>query len=602
MALISLQDIRLSYGVIHIFDGIDIQIHEGEKIALLGRNGTGKSTLMKVINGDLEADSGALIREKGLRTAFLPQELPQGLLGTVYEIFTGGLGGSHGHYSQMGGIDEQSMLHRIDHTLSLTGLDPKPNYETLSAGMKRRVLLGRALVCDPDILLLDEPTNHLDMNSIDWLEDFLTRYRKTVFFVTHDRMFLQKIANRIIELDRGRLFDWKCDYSTFLQRKEAWLEAEEARNILFDKKLAEEEAWIRQGIKARRTRNEGRVRALLKLRKERSERRDITGGVRMEIHDASPSGRMVIEAESIAFSYGEKRIFSGFSTRILRGDRIGIMGPNGCGKSTLIKVLLGELPTRGGNVRHGTGLQAIYFDQLRDVLDGDKTVRENIADGNDYIEINGKNRHVIGYLRDFLFTPERADVRVKVLSGGEKNRLLLARLFARKSNLIVMDEPTNDLDVETIELLEEKLFGYEGTLIIVSHDRSFLNNIVTATYVFEENGIGEYAGGYDDWLMQRKMKVSETIIKPKTVRERKPREKTKLSFREQKELQALPGIIEEKEQRKKEIIELLGDPGFYQKSGDKVNEVKAELEALEEEMEGFYARWEELDAFDREDR
>ncbi|HRX49261.1 MAG TPA: ATP-binding cassette domain-containing protein, partial [Spirochaetota bacterium] len=502
MALINFQDVTLSYGGPNLLDNINFQIHEGEKITLLGRNGAGKSTLMNIINGMIEPDSGEIFREKNLRTAMLQQDVPDDISGSIYEIITKGI------------IDNPDDIHdaalekkhiaQIEKVLSLMSLDPAPEFNTLSAGMKRRVLLARALVNEPDILLLDEPTNHLDIDSIRWLEDFLARYDGTLFFVTHDRAFMQKVANRILEIDRGNLFDWKCDYKTFLQRKEAWLDAEEQQNALFDKKLAQEEIWIRKGIKARRTRNEGRVRALKAMRVERSKRIEQQGKVRLDLNQAERSGKLVIEAEDISFGYTDKLLVKDFSTTIMRGDKIGIIGPNGCGKSTMIKLLLGQLQPDGGSVRQGTRLEVAYFDQLRDQLDPEKSVRYNVSDGTDMIEVAGRTKHVIGYLQDFLFTPDRADVKVSVLSGGEKNRLMLARLFTKPFNLLIMDEPTNDLDIETVELLEELLLEYEGTLITVSHDREFLNNVVTSSIVFDSDGsVREYAGGYDDWLLQR---------------------------------------------------------------------------------------------------
>ncbi len=504
MAQLNVQNVSLSFGKFPLFDGIDMQIEKGEKISLLGRNGMGKSTLMKMIHGVIEPDSGTVIREKGLVTAYLPQDVPAGLSGTVYTVITEGIAHPDHLHHHMDGHQERKSRGRIEKTLSLLSLDGGLEFETLSVGMKRRALLGRALVNEPDILLLDEPTNHLDIDAIRWLEDFLARYDRTVFFVTHDRVFLQKIANRIVELDRGKLFDWKCDYRTFLDRKEAWLESEETQNRLFDRKLAKEEVWIRKGIKARRTRNEGRVRALKKLRAERSQRREVQGTVRMEIQKTADSGKMIIEADEVSFGYGDNLLIDGFATRILRGDRIGIVGPNGCGKSTLIKLLLGELVPLSGTIRSGVRIETAYFDQVRERLDEERTVRENVTDGNDIIDFNGRNRHVIGYLQDFLFTPDMADVKVKVLSGGERNRLLLAKLFTRPANLLVMDEPTNDLDIETIELLEELLLDYPGTLLLVSHDRAFLNNVVTGTFVFEGNAaVREFAGGYDDWLNRK---------------------------------------------------------------------------------------------------
>ncbi len=598
MALLNINDITISFGSNPLLDSINMQIHEGEKICLLGRNGSGKSTFMKLINGEIEPDSGTVIRHTGLRTALLTQDVPDDLTGSIYDVVSAGVQGIHDHHSH----DEKKARQQIEKTLSLLSLDPDLLFENLSAGMKRRVLLGQALACDPDILLLDEPTNHLDMDTVKWLEEFLVRYDKTVFFVTHDRAFLQRIAGRIIELDRGNLFDWKCSYRIFLERKEAWLDSEEAKNNLFDKRLAAEETWIRKGIKARRTRNEGRVRALKKMRSERSDRRELQGTVKMQLNKSENSGKVVIESENTSFGYDENILINNFSSTILRGDRIGIIGPNGCGKSTLIKILLGDLTPSQGEVRTGTRLETAYFDQLRDQIDDSLTVKENVTDGNEIIHFNGKSKHVIGYLQDFLFTPDRADEKAEVLSGGEKNRMMLARMFTRPSNLIIKDETTNELDIETIELLEELLSEYQGTLLIISHDREFLNNVATGIYAFEGDGqIGEYAGGYDDWLIQRKTEVQPERKEKKTPREKKPRPKFKLSFNEKKELQSIPELIEKGEQRKQEIIQQMSDPSFYQNSGPEVADVKRELEELEKSMEELFDRWSELEEIDNLD-
>ncbi len=595
MALLNLQNVTLAFGSEPLLDNVNLQIQEGEKISLLGRNGCGKSTMMRLINGSHEPDGGMLVHDKNMRTALLTQEVPADISGTIASVLETGIedDNSETHHS------EQEKHRQVERILSLLTLNGGLNFETLSAGMKRRVLLGRALVNDPDILLLDEPTNHLDIESISWLEDFLARYQKTLFFVTHDRTFMKKIANRIIELDRGRLFDWKCDYQTFLKRKEAWLDSEESQNAEFDKRLAREEAWIRKGIKARRTRNEGRVRALEQMRKERAERRERTGSARIGIQEAETSGKLVIEAKNISFSYGENKIIENFSTRILRGDKIGIIGPNGCGKSTLVKLLLEKLTSDGGTIKLGTKIEEAYFDQLRDRLDENRTVRQNVTDGNEIIEFNGGTKHVIGYLQDFLFTPDRADVKVEVLSGGEKNRLLLAKLFTHPANLLILDEPTNDLDIETMELLEELLVEYSGTLLLISHDRTFLNNVVTSTLVFEGNGqIKEYAGGYDDWLIQGKIEKEVKAKEEKKPKARPKQAKTKLSFKEKKELEELPVLLEEKENRIEEIHRLLADPALYQEKGSRVAALKEELENCEGELEILFARWEKLDSME----
>jgi len=589
MALINLQNISLSFGGPPLLDDISFQIHEGQKIALLGRNGTGKSCLMKLIDMKLQQDSGEILRDDHIKTALLSQEVPENLEGSVYEVISSGYIAHRDDHQ-----DEQTKHSMTEKTLSILDFDGTIESSTLSAGMKRRVLLGKALVNDPDILLLDEPTNHLDLEAIEWLESFLIRYNKTLFFVTHDRMFLQNIANRIIELDRGRIFDWSCDYNTFLKRKDEWLDAEEKQNINFDKKLAQEEIWIRKGIKARRTRNEGRVRDLKKMREERSSRRDISETASIEIQNSSTSGKIVIDAKDLSFSYKDNIIVENFSTTILRGDKVGIIGPNGCGKSTLIKLLLEELEPQDGSVRSGTKLDIAYFDQLRNQLDETKTVKENVTDGNELIDFNGGKKHVIGYLQDFLFTPDRISQPVNALSGGEKNRLLLAKLFTRPANLLVLDEPTNDLDLETVELLEELLLDFKGSIILVSHDRNFLNNVVTSTLGFMGNGLIETnAGGYDQW----KERVSKNSIPKKTkkIREKKPKEKTKLSFKEEKELAELPEIIEMKESEKEKLFNALGNPELYKEQGEKVAHLKKEYEDAEKELEELYVRWDELE-------
>jgi len=589
MTLINLQNIHLAFGGPALLEGSNLQINDGDKIALLGRNGTGKSCLMKIINGDMEPDSGTILKDTHIKTALLSQEVPEHMTGSIYDVIAGGhvpvLDDQH---------DEQHKHLQTEKTLSMLGVNGDAETATLSAGMKRRVLLGRALVDDPDILLLDEPTNHLDLDAIQWLENFLVRYEKTILFVTHDRKFLQRVANRIVELDRGMLFDWSCDYLTFLERKDAWLDAREQQNSNFDKKLAREEEWIRKGIKARRTRNEGRVRALKKMREERAQRREAPGTVNMDIQESSLSGKLVMEATSISFSYDDVPVVNNFSTTILRGDRVGIIGPNGCGKSTLVKLLLGKLSPRQGKVRTGTNLEIAYFDQLRDQLDMDKSVKENIANGKEFIDFNGGTKHVIGYLQDFLFTPDRAAQPVSALSGGEKNRLLLAKLFTRPANLLILDEPTNDLDLETMELLEELLLNFEGTLLLVSHDREFLNNVVTTTLGFTGKGyIVEGAGGYDEW--KARLEPETKPAREKKTREKKPREKTKLTFKEEHELQDIPGIIEKTEIKKDEVFTLLGDPELYKNESHRVPHLKEELEGLEAELEKLYLRWDELE-------
>lgn len=589
MTLINLQNIHLAFGGPTLLDGSNLQINEGDKIALLGRNGTGKSCLMKIINGDIEPDSGTILKDAHIKTALLSQEVPEHMTGTIYDVI------AEGHVPVLDDQhDEQHKHLQTEKTLSILGVNGDAETATLSAGMKRRVLLGRSLVNDPDILLLDEPTNHLDLDAIQWLENFLVRYEKTIFFVTHDRKFLQRVTNRIVELDRGMLFDWSCDYLTFLERKDAWLDAREQQNSNFDKKLAREEEWIRKGIKARRTRNEGRVRALKKMREERAQRREAPGIVNMDIQESSLSGKLVMEATDISFSYDDVPVVKNFSTTILRGDRVGIIGPNGCGKSTLVKLLIGELSPRQGKVRTGTNLEIAYFDQLRDQLDMEQSVKENIGNGKEFIDFNGGTKHVIGYLQDFLFTPDRTAQPVSALSGGEKNRLLLAKLFTRPANLLILDEPTNDLDLETMELLEELLLNFEGTLLLVSHDREFLNNVVTTTLGFTGNGeIVEGAGGYDEW--KARLEPETKPAKDKQPRQKKPREKTKLTFKEEHELQQLPGIIEATEIKKDRVFTTLGDPELYKNESHRVPQLKEELEELEAELEKLYLRWDELE-------
>ncbi|MCA9171114.1 MAG: ATP-binding cassette domain-containing protein, partial [Planctomycetales bacterium] len=493
-------------------------------------------------------------------------------------------------------------------------LDGDARFEQMSSGMKRRVLLARALVSQPDILLLDEPTNHLDIDAIRWLEDFLLRWNGTYIFVTHDRMFLRRLATRILEIDRGRLFDWSCDYDTFLKRKEAALEAEEQQQALFDKKLAQEEAWIRQGIKARRTRNEGRVRALMQLRRERQQRREKQGNARFVIQEAQRSGNLVAEVDNISFYYDGRPIVDRFSTTIMRGDKIGIIGPNGAGKTTLLQLLLGKLQPSQGTVRNGTNLQIAYFDQLRQQLDDEATVQHNVGDGYETIQVDGKSKHIIGYLQDFLFTPDRARSPVRFLSGGERNRVLLAKLFAKPANVIVLDEPTNDLDTETLELLEEKLISFPGTVLLVSHDRAFLNQVVTSTIVFSDGNVAEYVGGYDDWLRQAEVDAerkatAETKAKAdrgKATAKSEPANVTqaapaapdrprKLTNREQQELAKLPGQIEAMEARIADLHEQMAQPDFYKQAGDAIANAQTDLATLTEKLEAAYERWAELE-------
>jgi ATP-binding cassette subfamily F protein uup len=621
MALLWINNISVSFGGPLLLDGASLQIEAGERIGLLGRNGSGKSTLMKLLHQDIVPDTGEMVCAGEVRVALMPQDI-EDLPGTVYDVVASGgqkhldlLRAYHDLTLQMANSDDQILLNKIEqvqHQLEVTGawqysrkveavisrtsLDEQAEFRFLSAGLKRRVLLARALVSEPDILLLDEPTNHLDIDSILWLEAFLQNFDKTLMFVAHDRTFLQKIATRIVEIDRGKLFSFSCNYTTYLERRQAMQDAEEKQWQTFDKKLAQEEIWIRQGVKARRTRNEGRVRVLMALREERARRRERDGNVRFAISEAQRTGKLVADAEKISFSYGDKKIIDSFSTTILRGDRVGIIGPNGSGKTTLLKVLLGELPISGGKIRLGTGIAIAYFDQLRAQFDESKSLRDNISDGNDTVFINGTPRHIVGYLQDFLFPPAQILAPVSSLSGGERNRLLLARLFATPSNVLVLDEPTNDLDAETLELLEDRLLEYTGTILLVSHDRTFLNNVVTSTIVLEGEGrLQEYVGGYDDWLRQR-VEIKETSKEAKTKREKQPKEKSKLSFKETRELEDLPQKIEEMEQAKSELLELLNSPDFYKTNHPaQVMAVHTKLEIMEADLTVAYTRWNELE-------
>lgn len=626
MALISLQEISLAFGGPLLFDGLSLQVEPNERIALLGRNGTGKTTLMKVMAGQVEIDGGEIIFQKGVKVTHLPQEVPNDITGTVFDIVFAGLGErakilSDYHHvthrmhtdhsdeimreldrvqSEVDKINGWDLNSEVENVLTQMHLDGEADFQTLSGGQKRRALLAKALILKPDILLLDEPTNHLDIDTINWLEGFLKNYPGTLFFVTHDRMFMSHLSTRILELDRGKLFSWACDYQTFLQRKQMALENEAVQRLEFDKKLAEEEIWIRKGVKARRTRNEGRVKALERMRLEKMAQRQQIGKARIQSHEAEASGHLVIKASNLGFSYGEKCIIRDFSTQIMRGDKIGVIGANGSGKTTLLRILLGQLPPDKGKVRLGTNLEIAYYDQMRQQLEEEKTVIENITKGGDTITINGKPRHVIGYLQDFLFTPDRARTPVKVLSGGERNRIFLARLFTTPSNFLVMDEPTNDLDIETQELLEELLMEYSGTLILVSHDRSFLNNVVTSTIVLDGTGeIYEYAGGYDDWLSQRGAQEKKTAAKLKADRppqQEKPITVRKLSYKEQRELENLPLEIQKLEAEQENLYALLADITFYQKGPQEVAQAQSRVDVISEELLKLYERWEYLEA------
>jgi ATP-binding cassette subfamily F protein uup len=594
MAYINIQSVSLAFGGNRLYDQINLTVEQGEKVALVGRNGSGKSSLLKLIGGGLRPDSGAVAIQKGIRSAYLDQTVPGEMPGTVFDVV-------QGDRLQTSSEIENAWEQRqpVEKAISQLGLEKERVFNTLSAGLKRQVLLARALVAGPDILLLDEPTNHMDIDSIRRLEELLWRFTGALIFVTHDRLFLQRIATRIVEIDRGKLFDQSCDYETFLSRRAAALEVEETQNALFDKKLEKEEHWVRGGIKARRTRNEGRVRELQKMRELRRDRRERPGTVKMEAQESERSGMLVVKADKVSFSYGNSPIIRNFSTTIMKGDRVGILGRNGSGKTTLLRLLLGELQPDSGTIRLGTNLQLSYFDQLREQLDEKKTVLENVLEDGDSVTVNGKKRHIIGYLQDFLFSPDQARSYVSLLSGGERNRLLLARLFTRPSNLLVLDEPTNDLDLETLELLEDYLMNYAGTVLLVSHDRAFINNVVTSTLVFEEGGsIQEYVGGYDDWLRQRAPEVRPAKIEAvkKTIPQAETsRPKTKFGFRQQKELESLPLAIAALEQEQEEICRSLADPEFYKKPKSEIVAAQQRLEAVKGLLADSYSRWEELE-------
>ncbi len=630
MALITLQSVDYSVGGPLLLEHVDLTIEPGERIALIGRNGAGKSTLLKLLAGEIQPDDGRIIVEGGRveggrRIARLEQEVPRDAAGSVFDVVAAGLGelgsllADYHHLVHAEDIDMDALAdvqariesahgwsldQRVIETLERLGLDGDADFAALSGGMKRRVLLARALVSAPDLLLLDEPTNHLDIAAIDWLEGFLKQWSGALVFVTHDRRFLRALATRIVEIDRGQVTSWPGDWNNYLRRKEERLNAEAQENARFDKMLAQEEVWIRQGIKARRTRDEGRVRRLKAMRNERAERRAQTGNVRMGTAQSGESGKKVIEAKDVSFAHGDNLLVRDFSTTILRGDRIGLVGPNGSGKTTLLKLLLGQLQPQSGEIRQGTQLQVAYFDQYRATLREDWNAIENVAEGREFVEVGGKQKHIIGYLQDFLFTPERARAPITRLSGGERNRLLLARLFAQPSNLLVMDEPTNDLDVETLELLEELLGDYPGTLLLVSHDRDFLDNVVTSTIVMEGEGrIGEYVGGYSDWLRQRPQAAALATpsapfgaVQPRQAAPVAPAPRRKLGFKEQRELEELPKRIEALETLIAAATARMADPGYFQRDAAAINSDNIELAQAQAALDAGYARWQELDA------
>jgi len=652
MVLLTLRDINLGFGGPNLLNSLDLQIEPRERLCLLGRNGEGKSTLMKLIAGFIKPDDGSIERKQNLKIAYLTQDVPEHIEGSVYDVVASGLEGvgeilkQYHHISldlatdyseqkmeelsrvqhKLEAVDGWSLSQQVETTISLLELPADDDFAALSGGLKRRVLLARALVTEPDLLLLDEPTNHLDIEAIQWLENFLLNWKGSLLFVTHDRSFLKNLATRIIELDRGQLTSWPGDYENYLVKKQESLEVEEKENALFDKRLAQEEVWIRQGIKARRTRNEGRVRALKALREERSQRREKKGQVNMAVSEQERSGKRVIEVHNISYSYGDQPIVKNFSTLITRGDRIAILGPNGVGKSTLLKLLLGQLKPDEGHVEMGTKLEIAYFDQLRSELDLKKSVRDNLAEGTDKVVVAGKEKHVMSYLSDFLFSPQRANSPVSTLSGGERNRLMLAKLFAKPFNLLVMDEPTNDLDVETLELLEELLIEYKGTLILVSHDRAFVDNVVTGTLVFEGNAtVNEYVGGYEDWLRQKAQSgdantgaaggrlttpVKAAATQAKSASEAAPQKTDaqkadtqkpaakparKLSFNEKRELEALPKQIEQLDAEQAELTEKMADAEFFQQDKDVIAASTQRLEQIEQELANAYQRWEQLE-------
>ena len=619
MSLVQLQRVDFSVGGPLLLERVDLSIEANERICIVGRNGEGKSTLLKLIGGELHADDGEVRVQSGIVIARLPQEVPQDTAGSVFDVVADGLGDlglllaryhhllDQGDFDALGDVQHQieaqhgwDLNRRVEAVLTQLGLPADTDFSALSGGMKRRTLLAQALVRKPDILLLDEPTNHLDIEAIGWLEGFLKQFAGSIVFITHDRTFVRALATRIVEIDRGALTDWPGDYDNYLRRREERLHAEARANALFDKKLAQEEVWIRQGIKARRTRNEGRVRALQALRNERSNRRELAGNVKMTLGQTRASGKKVIDLKHVSHGFDGRALIENLSTTVMRGDRIGIIGPNGAGKSTLLKIMLGELVPQRGTVQLGTGTQIAYFDQHRLQLDNSLNAIENVAGGLEFVELNGQRKHIIGYLQDFLFSPERARAPITRLSGGERNRLLLAKLFAQPSNLLVMDEPTNDLDVETLELLEELLLDYKGTLLLVSHDRAFLDNVVSSTLALEGEGrIGEYVGGYTDWLRQRPIEQSTAAGsgKPLVAKVETPPAPTKrkLSFKDQRRLEQLPGRIEQLEREIAARTAAMNDPAFFQQDSSAIVEANKALAALQAELDTAYAHWAELD-------
>lgn len=599
MALVHLDDLTIAYRGPPLLDGVTRQVEAGQRIGLLGRNGSGKTTLLKMIAGQEQPDRGRCVVAPGIRVAYLSQEVPLDLSGEALTFVRQALDAAVAVHE----IEGWEADERATRTLDRMQIDATADIGAMSAGLKRRTLLARELVTEPDLLLLDEPTNHLDLAAISWLEEFLVVWPGTLMFVTHDRAFLRKLATRIWEIDRGRLFDWSCDYDTFLARKADALAAEEKQNALFDKRLAEEEVWIRQGIKARRTRNEGRVRALKAMRNERSQRREQVGQAKLVIQEAARSGNLVCAVDNLSFSYDGRPILSNFSTDILRGDKVGIIGPNGAGKTTLLRLLLGQLAPEQGTVKLGTQLAVAYFDQLRGQLDGEKSIADNIAGGNDTVTIGGQRRHIIGYLQDFLFSPERSRTEVRFLSGGERHRVLLAKLFTQPANVIVLDEPTNDLDAETLELLEQRLVEFAGTILMVSHDREFLNNVATSVIAYEDGGVREYVGGYDDWLRQRPAAATKASEPQRTAparRESSPEPAAaavpkRRPYKEQRELDLLPATIEKLETEIATLHEQVAAPSFYKQPAAEIAATQRRLKDCEAQLSAAFQRWEELE-------
>lgn len=622
MSLISLSNASLKFGAHVLLDGADFQVSEGDRLAIIGRNGSGKTSLLKVIAGIYQLDGGLAERQRGIKTAYLPQEVPTGLAGTVYAVVASGLeeiGRALARYREMLPLIEgehskadqnefDAIMHKlneadawatgakISETIERLELSPDQDVSTLSAGLKRRVLLGRELAANPDILILDEPTNHLDIDSVIWLEKFLKNCGKTIVFVSHDRAFLQSLSNRIVEVDRGRLISFDCGFKTFLQRRDELLEAEEKNNAVFDKKLAQEEAWLRQGVKARRTRNEGRVKELKKLRDIRKARRDRLGQVELKVQDGQTSGQKVMDVKNVSVSYGGDPIIKNFSTTIFRGDKIGIIGRNGVGKTTLLNALLGKIKIDSGEISYGTSLQIAYFDQMRQTLDPKMKPCDFISEGSDHVTVNGQKQHVMTYMQGFLFTPEQVRGEIAMLSGGEKNRLMLAKLFTQPANVLVLDEPTNDLDMETMDILENTLVDFPGTILLVSHDRTFLNNIVTGVFGFEGDGeIAELVGGYDEWDRYRNQKAaasSEVQAKPKISA---PKKREKFTNKERWELEAIPEKMAALEKEQEEITAKMQDPDFIRTNPGEIKTLEERMHAIQKEEEKIFERWEFLE-------